>query len=155
MDVPEQSKTKSRKDKIMEDALQIFARKNFQETTIAEISKQAVFPKPPSMSILVLRKIFFLLFPKKSLKKQLLKSSMSFRILRARNPRSELFFVVIYIFMKPIRIIRPLSFYSSHPIKDSARQKPIRPSARQLIFSWIASGRASPTALLRKTQILT
>jgi TetR/AcrR family transcriptional regulator, fatty acid metabolism regulator protein len=39
--VPEQSRTKSRKDKIMEAALQIFARKNFQETTIVEISKQA------------------------------------------------------------------------------------------------------------------
>jgi TetR/AcrR family transcriptional regulator, fatty acid metabolism regulator protein len=41
MAVAEHSKTKSRKDKIMEAALQIFAGKGFQDTTIAEISKQA------------------------------------------------------------------------------------------------------------------
>jgi TetR/AcrR family transcriptional regulator, fatty acid metabolism regulator protein len=37
----ENSKVKSRKDRIMESALRIFAEKNFQETTIAEISKKA------------------------------------------------------------------------------------------------------------------
>jgi TetR/AcrR family transcriptional regulator, fatty acid metabolism regulator protein len=37
----ENSKVKSRKDRIIEAALRIFAEKNFQETTIAEISKKA------------------------------------------------------------------------------------------------------------------
>ena len=37
----ENSKVKSRKDRIMEAALRIFAEKGFQDTTIAEISKKA------------------------------------------------------------------------------------------------------------------